>query len=191
MLKAISNVIALLTWETETFAFAEGYDEKKDFYSGLRAGEHLANISPDGASLLVKPEIALKQLRAEENKRQAQDEALGKSSAGSEVSGETSDGQTADGAGSGNLITATEAQKHPQIRRFHGSVTLDALRMGRDAGTIAEAIVQHLAALVDSNVKITLEIHAETGAEISEQVQRTVSENCRTLKFDDFSFEEK
>jgi len=38
-------------------------------------------------------------------------------------------------------------------------------------------------------VKISLEIHAEIPEGVSEQVHRTITENCRTLKFSDFGFE--
>ena len=41
------------------------------------------------------------------------------------------------------------------------SVRLDAGRLGRDAGRIAEEVVQHLAALVGSDVDVTLEIRAD------------------------------
>jgi hypothetical protein len=34
-----------------------------------------------------------------------------------------------------------------------------------------------------------LEIQADIPEEISDQVHRTVTENCRTLKFSDFGFE--
>jgi hypothetical protein len=37
------------------------------------------------------------------------------------------------------------------LRRFHGVVDLDALRAGRDAGKVAEEVLQHLAGQVGSN----------------------------------------
>jgi hypothetical protein len=50
----------------------------------------------------------------------------------------------------------------PQLpTRFHGSVSLDATRVGRDAGRIADEVVSHLTALVGSDVKVTLEIEAQ------------------------------
>ncbi len=70
-----------------------------------------------------------------------------------------------------------------------GTVELDATRLGRDAGQIAEAVVQHLEGIVGSKVTVTLEIHAEIPEAVSEQVHRTVTENCRTLKLSDFGFE--
>ena len=74
--------------------------------------------------------------------------------------------------------------------RFHGSVELDAARLGRDAGTIAEEIVQHLAGLVGAKVNVTLEITAEIPDGAPDNVVRTVTENCRTLKFGSHGFED-
>ena len=76
-----------------------------------------------------------------------------------------------------------------QPRRFHGSVTLDATRVGRDASRIADEVIAHLAALVGANVTVTLEIHAEVPSGTPDSVVRTVTENCRTLKFSDQGFE--
>jgi hypothetical protein len=40
-------------------------------------------------------------------------------------------------------------------------VELDALRISRDAGRLAEEIVQHLSTLPSANVRVRLEIDAE------------------------------
>jgi hypothetical protein len=79
----------------------------------------------------------------------------------------------------------------PKARRFHGTVDLNPGRVGRDAGQIAEAVVQHLAGLVGSKVKVSLEIHAEVPAGAPDHVVRTVTENCNTLKFRDHGFEDE
>ena len=79
----------------------------------------------------------------------------------------------------------------PKLHRFHGTVELDPMRVGRDAGNIAQEIVQHLTALAGAGVTITLEIDAQLPDGAPEQVVRTVSENCRTLKFTSQGFEEQ
>ena len=76
-------------------------------------------------------------------------------------------------------------------KRFHGSVSLDPARVGRDAGRIADEVISHLAGLVGSSVKVTLEIEAEVEAGTPENVVRTVTENSRTLKFTTHGFEEE
>jgi len=66
---------------------------------------------------------------------------------------------------------------------------LDATRLGRDAGKIAEEVIAHLAGLVGANVKVTLEIEADVPSGAPNHVVRTVTENCRTLKFSEQGFE--
>jgi hypothetical protein len=75
-------------------------------------------------------------------------------------------------------------------RRFFGTVKLDSLRLGRDASKIAEEVVQHLAGLVGADVEVTLEIRAEVPDGAAPEIVRTVTENCRTLRFGDYGFEE-
>ncbi len=64
------------------------------------------------------------------------------------------------------------------------------MRMGRDAGTIATEVVAHLSALVKAGVRVRLEIEADLPDGAPDAVVRTVSENCRTLKFSSNGFEE-
>jgi hypothetical protein len=51
-------------------------------------------------------------------------------------------------------------------------------------------VISHLTALVGSRVTVTLEVQAEVQQGVPEKVVRTVTENCRTLKFQDQGFEE-
>jgi hypothetical protein len=78
----------------------------------------------------------------------------------------------------------------PQLRCFHGSLTIDPLRLGRDAAQIAEEVVQHLTRVVGARVEINLEIQAELTEGASEKLVRDVTENCRTLRFTSYGFEE-
>ena len=84
----------------------------------------------------------------------------------------------------------TTTQEPPKPRRFHGSVRLDSVRLGRDAAKVAEEVVRHLSGIVGANVEVTLEIRAEIPDGASEKVVRDVTENCRTLRFETYGFEE-
>ena len=84
--------------------------------------------------------------------------------------------------------TTPEAAKP---KRFHGTVELDAERVGRDAGRIADEVISHLSGLVGANVKVTLEIEAEIPNGAPDNVVRTVTENSRTLKFTNQGFEKE
>lgn len=62
--------------------------------------------------------------------------------------------------------------------------------MGRDASRIAEEVISHLAGLVGAKVTVTLEIEAQLPEGASDHLVRTVTENCRVLKFGSQGFEE-
>ena len=98
-----------------------------------------------------------------------------------------------DGSGTHSTPGTESASAAPVakvLRRFHGSTTLNATRLSRDVDAIATSVVQHLTSLVDAKVKVSLEIEAEIPCGAPENVVRTVTENCRTLKFDSQAFED-
>ena len=64
LLGAVRDGCALLTWEQDAFAYAESYDEAAQRYRGLRGGQHMA-VSDGDAGLLVRPEVARRQINAE------------------------------------------------------------------------------------------------------------------------------
>jgi hypothetical protein len=78
-----------------------------------------------------------------------------------------------------------------KLRRFHGSVTLDSSRVGRDAGRIADEVIAHLAGQVGAEVTVTMEIEVRLPDGASDQLVRIVTENSRTLKFDSQGFEKE
>jgi hypothetical protein len=90
---------------------------------------------------------------------------------------------------SGGNGTPTSPTAVPRATRFHGTALLDPERVGRDAGRIAEEVIAHLGGLVGANVTVTIEIAAAIPAGAPDQVVRTVTENCRTLKFTSQGFE--
>lgn len=65
---------------------------------------------------------------------------------------------------------------------------IDAARMNRDAGQISQEVVQHLVAILSANVEITIEVQATAPGGFPPNVVRTISENCRTLKFTQHDF---
>ena len=74
-------------------------------------------------------------------------------------------------------------------RRCHGTVTLDPVRGGAEAGRVAEEVIAHLAGLVGATVRVTLEIEADIPNGAPDNVVRIVTENGRALKFTSQGFE--
>ena len=180
LLSAMSDGVALLTWERETFAFADSFDGEAKRYRGLRGGQVVSLSDADAPELLVKPEIARGQLEAE-RPPPAGGGRPGAPGAGGEDPEPGDGGGTEDGP--------SDTPKPTQPTRFHGAVALDSLRVGLDASRIAEEVISHLSSLVGARVKVTLEIEAEVPSGAPDHVVRTVTENSRTLKFKSQGFE--
>ncbi|SFK63495.1 hypothetical protein SAMN05444581_1133 [Methylocapsa palsarum] len=87
-------------------------------------------------------------------------------------------------------VSSGPAAPKSRPNRYYGTATLDATRVGRDAGRIAEEVIAHLSGLVGATVTVTLEIQASVPDGVPENVIRTVTENGRTLKFTTQGFEE-
>jgi predicted AAA+ superfamily ATPase len=181
LLDAIREGLGLLTWGKDSFAYAESYDEAASRYRGLRCGQ-MVSLSPDNlVGLLLKPEPALKQ-QDDETPRPA----TGGTPIGANPTNPGGDNPAVTGPGH----TAGEPTKQGQPKRFHGSITLDAARVGRDASRVADEVISHLSGLIGANVRVTLEIEAEIPDGAPDNVVRTVTENSRTLKFDNQGFEQ-
>ena len=177
LLRSAADGVGLMTWRSDSFAFADSFDEENGRYVGLRGGQVINDLTDANApGLLVKPEVASRQLDAERVEP-----------APTSPPGDGGNGGT--GKGPDTPDPELIPRPDPRPTRFHGTVELDATFTGRDAGRIAEEVIAHLAGLVGANVTVTLEIHAEIPDGAPYHVVRTVTENSRTLKFGSHGFE--
>ena len=178
---AIRDGVSLLTWQEESFACADSFDETTGRYRGLRGGQLVALADADSPGLLVKGDVARAQLDADRGKVP------------------TGGGTGTHGTGDAGATATTQETTEPgptkpvdaPPKRFHGTVTLDATRVGRDASRVAEEVIAHLTGLVGARVAVTLEIEAQIPSGASDHIVRTVTENCRTLKFTNQGFEKE
>jgi len=177
LLSAVRDGVALLTWSQDSFAYADGYDEAQGRYPGLRGAAQIP-LESLKTGMLVKPEVAVEQIKLEQ--KPVTDATAGR---GYATGGKVSDGAVKDGGD----VDVVPAKK---IRRFHASATLDPSRMGRDAGWIGEEVVSNLSGLPGAKVEVTLEIQVEVPEGIPENVVRIVSENANTMKLRSHGFEE-
>ena len=199
LLGAIRDGLALTSWEQDTFAYAEGRDSlRPDRYKGLKTGQSQNQpiLNLDSLSLLVQSSVARRQLDSEEAARRPTQPAVRWAAPDSTTatsadpsSGVQFDPTTQTTQSSFGLAEPPPTLQPATLQRFYGSVTLDPTRLSRDVGSISEAVIQHLASLLGANVKITLEIEAQLPDGAPENLIRTVSENCRTLRFEQFGFE--
>jgi predicted AAA+ superfamily ATPase len=174
LLEAIENGVGQLLW-VENFGYAEGFDEKTKRYLGLKGGSAI-KATMASTSLLVKASVAQPQLRAEAKLEPREDL--------------TALGVALNGGGSG-----FEKSKSPvrimsnKPTRFSGTVKIDPARITRDVGKIAEEVIVHLTSQLGSEVEITLLIDAKVPKGVSDELVRTITENCKVLKFTDQGFE--
>jgi len=136
-------------------------------------------VAPEGAGLLVRPEVARQQIDAETAP------PVPAGGVPDSPTGSPTEGGRQPGPGPAN------PPQPAKPKRYHGTVALDPARVGRDASRIADEVITHLVGLVGSNVRVSLEIDAEITAGVPDNVVRTVTENSRTLKFESNSGFEK
>ena len=180
LVDAVRDGFTLLTWMQDAFAYADSYDESAKRYRGLRGGQAVSITENDPQGVLVTGDIACKQLDAERP-----NEPTG----GRPVDPPIINVGPTPGPGPGGAPPVPPVA--PSLKRFHGTVKLDATRVGRDASRIADEVISHLAGLVGAKVTVTLEVEAEIPSGAPDHVVRTVTENSRTLKFTSQGFEKE
>jgi hypothetical protein len=178
---AVHEGIALLSWQQDSFAYADSFDEAAKRYRGLCLPPQIPKGHGELSGILVRPEAAMKQFQAEQAAAATAIAAMPAPQLGK----------------SGQPIPTEIETDHrkpappPKPKRFYGSVQLNPQRVGKDAGKIAEEIVQHLALQPGATVEVTLEIQAQMPEGAPENIVRIVTENARTLKFTSQGFEEQ
>lgn len=180
LLAAISEGVSLLTWENDSFAYADSFDEATGRYRGLRIAQRITLLDADASGLLVKPEVARRQLEAEVSTRPGLETPPRPSGLGPPPPN-----------GSGDRPPVVAGPETMRPKRFHGTVVLDSARVGRDASRIADEVIAHLVSLIGADVRVTLEIEAGIPTGAPDNVVRTVTENGRTLKFTSLGFEKE
>ena len=158
---------------TRQFGYANNVQDDEK-YSGLQFENVTGSIYLDEQSVLVKPDVASRQLLAEP------DPDPYKPGPSPPIPPEPTPGPDP---------TPTPTPNRP--KRFYGSVKLDPVRASRDAQNVINEVVQHLSGLSNTNVKVTIDIEAAFAEGVPEEVQRILTENCRTLNFTTQEFEEE
>lgn len=165
-----------MIWQTDAFALATGFDDVADRYVGLWTPE---SKSPAPAAtdslLLVRPDIAVEQQDAE-----VQPSA-------DEVENQPNiDQSPRQPTAPPTDVVAPNTNK----TRFYGVKTLNAEKIALDFKNIAEEVIAHLRDDANTNLVVRIDIEAVDITGFEERTVRTVSENARTLKFDQSGFEE-
>jgi hypothetical protein len=168
----------------EVFGVADGWDEEAGRYRGLRQGAGTPPVLGAGA-LLVKPGAARAQIEAD---AAAERERLKKPK--DEVKRVDPDGEDGgEDGGDDDTPTPPPPPVPKRPKRFFGEVVLDGQRPVRDLSRIVDEVLQHLSGLPGAKVTLTLDVQVSAPEGVPEDVARTVSENCRVLRFGSQGFE--
>ena len=156
------------------FAYAESLNEDGS-YSGLVIGK-TPPLYFNGDDLIVKPDVAAEQMAAQQPIHQP------------------FESHPTPGVGiASSPPSAADAPPTPPAKkktRYYGRAALNPQRVNRDVPAIVEEVIEHLTTLMGADVEISLEINARRPEGFDEKTVRTVSENSRTLNFDEHGFEE-
>ncbi len=181
LLNAARDGASSLTWETEGFAYADGVDTDAKRFRGLQSG---ALVSPSLDGVLVKPDAARRQLEAEAAlQREAQEKEAREKGLEPAIGTSTNTGRELP------PVVAPSFPAPVRPRRFYGEVEVGALRAASEVDRLVKEVIQHLSSLDGASVKLSLQIEAEAPQGVPDNIQRTVSENCRVLKFKQQEFE--
>ncbi len=155
--------------------YADAYDEESKEFTKLRAGILLEGSKPL-PGVLVKAELANAIIDEENRNTVVTPEPESRQPQGSDVPWVRP--------------FVTPKTSAPSRKRFHASIRADAGNLASVAGNVSREVAAQLASTVGSRVRITIEIEADCENGFSDHTARVVNENCRTLKFDFFEFEE-
>jgi hypothetical protein len=164
--RTVAQGPASITWEQHGFAVADAFDEKNNRYAALTTGAAAETVI--GTTLIVRPDLAVAQLEQEY-----------------EPPGPVPGPGPRPEPGPGPQPPADDEK----LRRFYAIAHLDPERYQRDFSKIAQEIVTNLAAHLGTAVDITVEVRASNDDGFPDGVIRTVNENAKTLKLDQFGFE--
>lgn len=162
---AVSDGVAQVNWENDTFAYADAFSDSDDRFLGLRAGENVP-VGQSHTAVVVRSDTAMRQFEVEARSDDDGDDG--------------DDGEDVNPPGDPDTGFPT---------RFYARKSLDTVRAIRDFGDLVNEVASHLGTADASTVVITVEI-AATSEGFDERTRRTVSENARQLGFEAHEFED-
>jgi predicted AAA+ superfamily ATPase len=217
--RGIVSVFDSLTWDFDGFAVAAGYDTSAKRYLGLALPQENVPPQITDSTLLVRPDVAQAQRDTERAELEAARAAAAAAAAaaagnvGADGNSGSDSGRTMTGSDAGSQVpgvsfpgsmvaaggvttsggvpagSTSPGPAAPRNTRFYGTVRLDPERYTRDFGRLYQEVIQHLAAPDGVDLEITVEISATMKDGYPDDKVRIVSENARTLKFDQHGFE--
>ncbi|OAD22287.1 AAA family ATPase [Candidatus Thiomargarita nelsonii] len=149
--------------EQKTFGFATG--QKEGQYLGFIFGKK-TKIHLDESAILIKADAA----------RQYQEQLKATLSPPKKTIHQVQDEKA-------EPFSLAPSSAPPAKTHFHANVTLNPISPKMDFSKIVEEVIEQLTKSTDVEVTISLEIDANAKEGFDESLERTLKENCHTLKF--------
>lgn len=165
----------------EFFAYAAGFDGER--YIDLKLDQFVGVINPSG--LLVRVDVAKEQIERERVPEVVE-------VPGAQVLPGNELEEKPDGTGViDNVVKpGSPVAVQKDKTRFYLSTELDITRINRDVSKLVGEVINHLANTPGAQVKISLEVEADSMLGFPATTVRTVNENSRSLGVDSFGFED-
>ena len=163
---AISNGAASISWESETFAYAEAKTEET--WVGITTVSH---VSPTPSGFLLRPDVV------------PADEPLAAVEETDSASVTSSNDTLA--AARDRIREEAESEREPVANRFYARFDLDPVRGIRQLEEILTNVSNHLG----ENVRITIELEADSVEGFDDKTRRIATENAKQLGAGSVEFE--
>jgi len=160
--------------------FGTAYGQHEGKFDGFKLGD--ANVQLDDTLLLIEPNAADAYDKA--NQPKPIETPLGGGS-GPIPPGPTPPGLVPPGV----TPPGTTPPVPAKAKSFHGNVTINPTMAKMRLVQVAEEIIATLAADPNAEIKISVEIHATFPNGAQDQTKRAVSENAKTLGFNNAEWE--
>ena len=168
----------------ESFAIASGINGER--YSELRYNTTVLDVYP--SDYLVKVLNALKQIN-QDNQAKAEQQGQGSGDYTFPASGGGGPSMVREGGSGLGETPVTPPPAPVNDTHFFMSVKLDNTRVIRDLQKYLDEVITHLSSVDNCEVELSLEVSARAADGFPQGTVRTVSENCRTLRVENFGFE--
>lgn len=170
--EAVLSGVSRFSWSSETFAYAERFDERTGRYEGLIAGPDSALRPIDMVNgLIVRADVASHQI--EQDRRGAPGMPLGMPTPGGWLLGTTMP-RAPSTSGADRMLP------HHFFLRVRAE---DPTKLPRIASQIANDIVAHLMSVGGSQVEVSVEVKAEMPDGIEDQVEDKLRKNAAAHGF--------
>ncbi len=164
------------------FGFAAGRDGDK--YLGF-IFERDTMVTLDTDALLIQQDAAIAYREATKPVPQPQVPTASEGDKGGYAGTSPTTAAPTAPAAPGATVAPTAAVK----KQFYGSINIDPVKAKMDFAQIYDEIVEQFTSRLGVEVRISIEIQANSTTGFDESLQRTIKENCNVLRFGEAEFE--